>query len=555
MRCVICSREQPTDCFSGRQRKRRAGERKCTPCAATADVEGNVGGGISIIYICDGDPPTPAACTSSSGATTAALKTAASPADAPAKPLRLGTQVELVGLGAAHLNGTRATVAYYMNDHGRVVVTTDKGRLLAVRAINLWVVAGAATSATGGGAPVDGAAEAGETAAETGAPAPDATTAKTCSWTACGNGLSGVAAAKNRCGRCKRAYYCSRACQKKHWKAGGHQLVCAEPPCCTICLEGGDNPLPMQRGCACRGDAGLAHAACLAQAAAHKSAGGWSDAWAVCATCGQAYTGGMRIGMARDLVRRMEALAVEDHQHHLLALENLGQALCNAGENAEAHALLCSSLALRRRMFGRGHPSTRRTASFLAGVLERQGHHAAAARLYQENLAATPAKEQEDPITLADKSALAKTLSCLGDHEEAEALLRSVTATRDRLLGPNDASALHSTSLLADLLQYQGRHAEAEAIFRPTLLAQQRVFGPGHPNTICTGYNLACSLTKQGQHAEAEPLLRSALEGRRHTLGQRHPDTLLTARVLASTLDALGNHAEAEVVRRESTEA
>ena len=98
-----------------------------------------------------------------------------------------------------------------------------------------------------------------------------------------------------------------------------------------------------------------------------------------------------------------------------------------------------------------------------------------------------PAKEQEDPITLADKSALAKTLSCLGDHEEAEALLRSVTATRDRLLGPNDASALHSTSLLADLLQYQGRHAEAEAIFRPTLLAQQRVFGPGHPNTICTG--------------------------------------------------------------------
>ena len=38
-----------------------------------------------------------------------------------------------------------------------------------------------------------------------------------------------------------------RTCQKKHWRLGGHRQLCAEPPCCIICLEGGDDPLPMQR--------------------------------------------------------------------------------------------------------------------------------------------------------------------------------------------------------------------------------------------------------------------------------------------------------------------
>ena len=37
---------------------------------------------------------------------------------------------------------------------------------------------------------------------------------------------------------------------------------------CTICLD--NDPLPIQSGCACRGDAGLAHVECRAEAAAHR---------------------------------------------------------------------------------------------------------------------------------------------------------------------------------------------------------------------------------------------------------------------------------------------
>jgi hypothetical protein len=30
-----------------------------------------------------------------------------------------------------------------------------------------------------------------------------------------------------KCGLCKHAYYCGKACQGKHWQAGGHKLACA----------------------------------------------------------------------------------------------------------------------------------------------------------------------------------------------------------------------------------------------------------------------------------------------------------------------------------------
>jgi Tfp pilus assembly protein PilF len=42
-----------------------------------------------------------------------------------------------------------------------------------------------------------------------------------------------------KCGRCKSTYYCSRKCQKVHWKAGGHKQECRLAPAKqTTCLGG-----------------------------------------------------------------------------------------------------------------------------------------------------------------------------------------------------------------------------------------------------------------------------------------------------------------------------
>ena len=528
-------------------------------CAGPARVSANGGGAVPSLVGARGDPPMPAAAVvvPGGGAPTAVASDtpADTPADAPVEPLGVGARVELVGLGAAHFNGIPATVTGPLNDQGRWAVTTGERRVLSVRPANLRVVAPVAAAAE----PVDGADSSAEPSCSSpgattttatappdsttsvahvaATPVPTAASLKFCAWARCGKPLP--PGQRMKCDRCKRAWYCGRACQKKHWKEGGHKLVCEEAPSCTICLDGGDEPLPMQRGCACRGDAGLAHVACQARAAAHQGAGGWNDAWHICPTCGQFYTGGMQLGLAHEAVRRLETRAPEDG-HRLAARLNLGDALKDTGDFAGAEVLLRDVLAIRRRAWGRANPATRATARILADVLGWQGCHAGAVTLYREVLAATPAKEQEDQNTLAAKGNLAKALSVMGDHAEAEALLRGVQATKERLHGPADARVLTTTGQLGPVLHSQGKHAEAEAVYRTTLAGQRRVLGPEHPETLRSASNLAGWLSGQGQHAEAEELLWGVLAAQRRTKGPGHADTLRTASSLSRVQEAAG---------------
>ena len=484
MRCAACDEDQPPGCFSNSQRKKPAASRKCTACAACA-----------------------AAATSASGGPVGDALVV------PAPPTLCVPATPTPRVGGSSTTRADATAGGATGGTSRAAPTTD---------LNPEPVA---------------------TPAETQPPPP-----KACAWAGCGRLLSGEAAAKNRCARCKRKYYCSRRCQKKDWKEGVHKLACTEPPCCTICLEGGEDPLPLQCGCACRGDAGLAHVACKAAVAAHRG-DGWNKAWATCQTCGQSYTGGMQLGLARELVQQTERRTPGD-DHRLIARRNLGQALFDAGVYAEAEVLLRDVLAVRRRVFGRSHRSTRTAATTVASVLVRQGQHAEAVALYRENLAATPDDDQEHENTLADKANLAAALSDMGEHAETEALLRGVLATEERLHGMGDARTLQTAPMLGRALQNQGKYAEAVAVYRSALAAQRRVLGPEHPQTLRTMHNLAFSLSSMGQYAEAEPLYRSVLEGHNRALGPEHVDTLNTARNLVNTLDALGKHAEAEALRQ-----
>jgi hypothetical protein len=48
---------------------------------------------------------------------------------------------------------------------------------------------------------------------------------------------------------------------------------------CIICLDTSPPPTGIKSGCACRGDSGLAHIACLVQAAASQQAQRGSEVW------------------------------------------------------------------------------------------------------------------------------------------------------------------------------------------------------------------------------------------------------------------------------------
>ena len=561
MRCVVCAANKPPASFTNCQKKRPAGARRCSTCSSAASsVAEHADGGAAGTGSTEPGAETaaesePLAATPKIRAPAAA--TATSP-DAPAAPLRAGVRVELVGLGTAGLNGQLATLSgLRANDRGRWAVTTDAGRSIAVKPANLRVIAsktGHGTTATGtNGTTAATPAAAGilseSTAAAADAGPPDAAI-KVCAWSGCGRALSAGLAeqSKFKCGRCKQAFYCDRTCQKRHWGHGGHKEECTEPPYCNICLDGGDEPVPIQRVCACRGDAGLAHVACLAEVAARKS-GGLHEGWLQCPTCGQRYTGAMDLGLQRALVHRMRTRRRDD-PHRLGAESNLGNALRNAGKYDEAAEVLVRVLAVMKRAIGEDGEDTLRTANMLAATYQQQRKLAEAEELQVWVLEASGRVHgKEHPRTLDATTNLALTYYQQGKLAEAEELQVAVLEAWMRLRGEVHPRTLNATANLSNTYREQGKHAEAEELLAAALAVSRRVLGVEHPYTLRYATSLADTCMNLGKLTEAEELQVDTLAASRRVRGAVHPVTLHVARNLAHTYHTQGRDTDAEELR------
>ena len=118
--------------------------------------------------------------------------------------------------------------------------------------------------------------------------------------------------------------------------------MAADGGACIICLD--MSPPPIQSGCACRGDSGLAHIACRVQAAASQLAQRRpatprrSDAWRECQTCKQDYTGAMQTGLAEAFRLRVAGQAAESDER-LEAEYTLALSLLDQGKAVEAEPM------------------------------------------------------------------------------------------------------------------------------------------------------------------------------------------------------------------------
>ena len=86
---------------------------------------------------------------------------------------------------------------------------------------------------------------------------------------------------------------------------------------CVVCLEGDDEPTPIQSGCACRGEAGLVHLECAKASAIHHG-DFFHSRWYECFTCKQEFTGEVLLALARTLVQRLEDLGNGPEDQELL---------------------------------------------------------------------------------------------------------------------------------------------------------------------------------------------------------------------------------------------
>src|SRR5262249_4181471 len=98
---------------------------------------------------------------------------------------------------------------------------------------------------------------------------------------------------------------------------------------------------------------------------------------------------------------------------------------------------------------------------------------------------------------------------------------------------------------LAFGLQSQGKHAEAEPLLRTALAIRQRALGENHPEAAHALEQVASSLHAQGKYGEAEELLRKALALSGPVLGEEHQQTGGSRNRLGAVLSGRGKYAEA----------
>jgi len=370
------------------------------------------------------------------------------------------------------------------------------------------------------------------------------------------------------CSRCRGVKYCSAACQKVHWKKQcGHKQECLhaaikaavptalagagsaggpEAGACIICLS--DDPPPIQSGCACRGDAGLAHVECRAMAAAHRikstqKLDGWSD----CGTCGQRFTGVMELRLAETWWSMVQRLP-EENDERLAAATYLATALSKHGKYAKAERMFRQVLAVNWRMLGPNDPRSMAVAGNIALVLANQGKYTKAEGIQREVLAARQRVLGPDHVdTLMTATRLANVLNLQGNFAAAEKSYREALSVQRRVLGPEHPDTLMTVVNLANVLIRQGDHAAAEKSYREALAVQRRVLGPEHPDTWMTTFNLALALEHQEKFNEAEAMYTETLAVQRRVLGSEHPDTFKAADHLDRCIrSARGNSNSAE---------
>ena len=139
----------------------------------------------------------------------------------------------------------------------------------------------------------------------------------------------------------------------------------ADGGACIICLDA--SPPPIQSGCACRGDSGLAHIACLVRAAASQQAQRGNETWRQCQTCKQDYTGAMQTGLAEAWRSRVAGQAAESDER-LAAEYTLASSLVQRGKAVEAEPMFRKLHAVMMRVHGAEYPNTLSVAGYTGYV-------------------------------------------------------------------------------------------------------------------------------------------------------------------------------------------
>jgi len=227
-------------------------------------------------------------------------------------------------------------------------------------------------------------------------------------------------------------------------------------------------------------------------------------------------------------------------------LATMGTVYLGLGLYDQAEPLLKEALDTQRRVLGREHPDTLRSAVEMGRLLHATLRDDESEKLLVETLGIQKrVLGAEHPDTLRTMGDLARAFWGQDRSKEAEASFRELLAVQKRVLGPENVETLRSMHGLGLALNSQRRFAEGEAILKETLALRRRVLGADHPHVLNTMMHLAFSYKYQGRLREAEALTKELLEIGNRVLGPGHFDMLYARLNLAAWTAEDGRRGEA----------
>ncbi len=249
--------------------------------------------------------------------------------------------------------------------------------------------------------------------------------------------------------------------------------------------------------------------------------------------------------IVQEVLRSPELSPLNEH-NHARAVRTMGSIHEESGELEAAEAKYRTALewyrAHRHRLIG----EFVEMLGTLAGLRERRGDFREAATLLQEAMDAVSQSETKNSLYVASiRRRVALLRHRLGQHTEAESLIRRILATDEARLGPRHAQTLMDRDLLAAILRGQQKHREATAILREVLQAYEET-NPQSSLRFESQTNLAVILFETGRLAEAEALLHEILAHRLAHNGEGHLRTRTTWMLLGEV--QLRQHRPADAV-------
>ncbi len=249
-----------------------------------------------------------------------------------------------------------------------------------------------------------------------------------------------------------------------------------------------------------------------------------------------------------DAYRTVAGLDAPDRERFARSSGELRHAIAlQRGSHTDSAVVIFESIAsLYSRTLGPGHPWTAQVDGRLALALHadrRPDEALPIAYRYLDGLVSAYGEEHVE-VAKAEYN-VARIERALGHFPDAEALLRSSLARRERLFGADGAGVVVALTALADVLKELGRYAEAAPLARRSVAIRRAEYGDDHPR-VATGLNgLGTILEALGEYREAERAYREALAIREASLAAEDPGIAYVLRNLAITLQRQGRFTEA----------